>query len=68
MQELTQEQVETVPGAKFKLRVNLGTLIGGALAGFIMGGPVGLGIAIGGGIIAQSVNSLDDMYTNGAPY
>lgn len=68
MRELSNIEVQEVSGAKFKIRINIGTFIGGAVVGFLTGGPVGLGYAIGAAIIAQSVNSLDDMYENGAPY
>ena len=68
MRELNCDEIYEVAGAKFKLRVNLGAFLGGCALGFFTGGPIGLGYAIGAGIIAQSVNSLDDMYTNGAPY
>ena len=68
MKELNNNEVAEVSGSKFKLRINLGTLIGGAVLGFVTGGPVGLGYAVGAAIMAQGVNSLDDMYRNGESY
>jgi hypothetical protein len=68
MREITQSELKEVFGGKFKLRINLGTFIGGAILGFVTAGPVGLGYAVGAAIMAQGINSLDDMYTNGAPY
>jgi hypothetical protein len=68
MNELSYNEVIYVSGGKVQLRINLGAFIGGAILGFVTGGPVGLGYAIGAGIVAQGVNSLDDMYRNGEPY
>lgn len=68
MYELMESEVQEVSAGKFKIRINIGTFIGGAIVGFITGGPIGLGYALGAAIIAQSVNSLDDMYTNNEPY
>ena len=68
MKELNENEINEISGGKFKLRVNLGAVIGGAVVGFISGGPVGLGLAIGTAVITQSVNSLDDMVRNGEPF
>lgn len=68
MKELNSNEVMEVSGGKFKLRINLGTFIGGAILGLITGGPVGLGYAVGTAIMAQGINSLDDMYRNNEPY
>lgn len=68
MKELNNNEIMAVSGGKFKLRINIGTFIGGAVLGFITGGPIGLGYAIGAAIVAQGVNSLDDMYRHNEPY
>lgn len=68
MKELNDNEVKEISGGKFKLRINIGAVIGGAVMGFATGGPVGLGLAVGAAVIAQSVNSLDDMYRNEEPY
>ena len=68
MKELNVKEINEVSGGKFKIRVNIGAVIGGAIAGFVAGGPVGLGIAVGSAVIAQSVNSLNDMARNGEPF
>lgn len=67
MRNLSWDDIEEVNGGKFKLRINIGTFIGGAIVGFITGGPVGLGYAVGAAIVAQGVNSLDAM-SEGEPY
>ena len=68
MRELRQNEFNEIAGGKFKVRVNIGAVVGGAVLGFISGGPVGMGLAIGTAVITQSVNSLKDMAVNGDPY
>ncbi len=61
MKELTQNQIMEVSGG-FKL--NIGQAVGALICGAIAGGPVGFGYALGTIIIAQAVNSLDEMRQN----
>lgn len=68
MKELNNDEIMAISGGKFKLRINLGTFIGGAVLGFVTGGPIGLSYAIGAAIVAQGINSLDDMYRHNEPY
>lgn len=68
MRELQCSEFNEVSGGKFKVRINIGAVVGGAVLGFISGGPVGLGLAIGTAVITQSVNSLNDIYRHGEPY
>jgi len=68
MKVLTDYEVAQCSGGKFTIRINIGAFVGGCVLGFVTGGPVGLGLAVGAGLVAQGVNSLDDMYRNGVPY
>jgi lactobin A/cerein 7B family class IIb bacteriocin len=61
MKELTIKETEEVNGG---FKINLGTAIAGCIVGFITGGPIGLGYAIGTIIVAQGVNNLEEMYQN----
>lgn len=64
MRELTLGEIDEISGGKwrFKLRINIGMLLGGMCAGFITMGPAGVGIALCTAVIAQGTNELDHMY------
>lgn len=63
MKELTFDEISQVSGGKFKIKlsVNLGTFVAGCCVGFLTAGPVGLGYALCGAVIAQGVNGLNEM-------
>lgn len=42
--------------------LNIGTAVFGLVTGFVMGGPVGLGVAASALVGAEGVNKLVDMY------
>lgn len=59
MIELSIKQIKEISGG---VKLNVGTAIFGAIAGFIMGGPVGVGIALGVVIGGHGINGLEEMY------
>jgi hypothetical protein len=61
MKELTIKEIEEVGGG---FKINIGTARSGCIVGFVTGGPIGLGYAIGTIIIAQGINNLEEMYQN----
>ena len=62
MIELSREEVLQINGG-FHITINLGTALASLAIGAIGGGPVGLGYAVAGIIIAQGINSLNEMQT-----
>lgn len=62
MKELTMGECTDV-SAGFKL--NIGHLIGSICVGFVLGGPIGIGVAIGGALVGQGVNELNEMHEQG---
>ncbi len=61
MKELTLEQQNEVCGG---FKFNLGSAFAALVTGFIVGGPVGFGYALGTIVIAQGVNNLEEMVHN----
>lgn len=58
MRTLSLEEANCVNGG---LHINIGALVAACAVGLISGGPVGLGMAIGGIIINEGINNLDDL-------
>lgn len=63
MRELTFDEVSEISGAKFKfkLKVNLGSLLAGVCLGWITAGPVGVGYALCTAVAAQGFEELKDL-------
>ncbi len=59
MRQLNIEELSEVSGG-FKL--NLGQALAAICVGWFAGGPVGLGFALSGVIMAQGINNLDELY------
>jgi hypothetical protein len=55
---ISQEALDGVSGGKF----HIGAIVSGLVVGFVTGGPIGLGFAAGGIIMAQGLDNLHDMY------
>ena len=62
MKQLTYNEVMEVSGGKFKWHVNPFHVVFTAFAGFLAGGPVGAGLALGAAIAAQGAGNLQQMY------
>lgn len=58
MRELSKMEIGIVNGS---FKFNLGTAIAAIAVGIVTGGPVGLGYALCGIVIAHGVNSLEEM-------
>lgn len=67
MRNLSITEINEVYGSRFKLQFNPFQFIGAIAVGAIMGGPVGIGMAVGAAIIAQGTGNLHDMYVNPQP-
>ena len=52
------DTLQDVSGGK----IHLGAIVSGLVVGFVAGGPIGLGLAAGGIIMAQGVDNLQDLY------
>lgn len=65
MKELTQEEVFAIAGGwHIRLHFNPFLFIGSAVGGFVMGGPVGLGIVVGSMLVAQGTGNIHEMAVN----
>ncbi len=58
MRHLTREELELSEGG---FHLNVGAAVGAMVGGFLAGGPVGLGFAIGSILIAQGTNNLVEL-------
>ncbi len=65
MKDLTAIDIREISAGKFKLKINIGTLIGAITTGFVTGGPAGVGIAVAAAVIAQGVGSLQELHETG---
>ena len=62
MKILTQDEAFCVSGGwHIKLHFNPFLFIGSAVGGFVMGGPVGLGIVVGSMLVAQGTGNIHEM-------
>ncbi len=66
MIELSREEMVQVNGG-FHLTINLGTAVASLAIGLITGGPVGIGYAACGIVMAQGINSLHNLTNHGHP-
>lgn len=64
MKELSSVEVSDVSGGGGINLFNLGTAVSACALGFIFGGPVGLGSALCGIVMATGVNGMVDLSTN----
>lgn len=67
MRQLYFNELYDISGGRFRLQFNPFQFIGAIAVGAIMGGPVGVGMAVGAAIIAQGTGNLHDMYINPQP-
>lgn len=58
MRMLSTDEINGTAGG---FHFNLGAALGAMVGGFLAGGPVGLGFAIGSVLIATGTNNLHDM-------
>ena len=58
MRHLTREELELLTGG---IHINIGAAFGAIVGGFIVGGPIGMGMAIGTVLIAQGTNNLVEL-------
>lgn len=54
---INNEALDDVSGGKF----HIGAIVSGLVVGFVTGGPIGLGFAAGGIIMASGIDNLHDM-------
>ena len=54
---IDDEALHDVSGGKF----HFGAIVSGLVVGFVTGGPIGLGFAAGGIIMASGIDNLHDM-------
>ena len=59
MLTINQESLQEVSGGK----IHIGAMVSSLVVGFVAGGPVGLGFAGSGIIMAQGINNLHDLYS-----
>jgi hypothetical protein len=66
MKELTISERMEVSGGKFRFKwhINPFQVVFTAVGGFLLGGPVGAGIAVGAAIAAQGSGNLHQMYVD----
>ncbi|MGE3320170.1 MAG: hypothetical protein AB7I18_12830 [Candidatus Berkiella sp.] len=55
---VNDEALHEISGGKFRI----GTIVSGLVVGFVTGGPIGMGFAAGGLIMAQGIDNLHDLY------
>lgn len=58
MRHLTREELNLTKGG---FHFNVGAALGAMVGGFLAGGPIGLGFAIGTVLVATGTNNLHDM-------
>jgi len=58
MKTLNEKEINQVNGAG----INIGTAVFALIAGAVMGGPVGLGVAASAIVGAEGINNLVDLY------
>lgn len=61
MLKISQEGLHEISGGKF----HFGAIVSGLVVGFVTGGPIGLGFAAGGIIMASGIDNLHDLYHPG---
>lgn len=59
MLTINQEMLYEVSGGK----MHVGAMVSSLVVGFVTGGPIGLGFAASGIIMAQGINNLHDLYS-----
>lgn len=64
MHELTSNEVLEISAGKFKWHVNPFHVVFTTFAGFLAGGPVGAGLALGAAIAAQGTGELHQIYVD----
>lgn len=64
MKELSNAEASDISGGDGINLFNLGTAISACALGFIFGGPVGLGSALCGIVMATGVNGMVDLSKN----
>lgn len=57
---VNQESLQEVSGGK----MHIGAMVSSLVVGFVTGGPIGLGFAASGIIMAQGINNLHDLYSD----
>jgi len=57
---VSEESLHDISGGKF----HVGAMISGLVVGLVTGGPIGLGFAAGGIIMAQGIDNLHDLYSD----
>ncbi len=57
MLTINQEMLHEVSGGK----IHVGAMLSSLVVGFVTGGPIGLGFAASGIIMAQGINNLHDL-------
>jgi hypothetical protein len=64
MIELTQDEVCEITGGKFRIKLHFNPFVflGSVAAGFIAGGPFGVGLAVGSMLITQGSGNLYDLH------
>lgn len=60
MLEVTNNDLQQVAGGK----IHIGAMVSSLVVGFVTGGPIGLGFAAGGIIMASGIDNLHDMVGN----
>ncbi len=58
MLEVTNNDLHEISGGKF----HVGAMISSLVVGFVAGGPIGMGFAAGGIIMANGIDNLHDLY------
>ena len=58
---VNQNELDEVSGGKF----HFGAMVSGLVVGFVTGGPIGLGFAAGGIIMASGIDNFHDLYHPG---
>ncbi|MGE3318081.1 MAG: hypothetical protein AB7I18_02190 [Candidatus Berkiella sp.] len=56
---INDEALQDISSEKF----HFGAIVSGLLVGLVTGGPIGLGFAVGGIIMAQGIDNLHDLYS-----
>jgi hypothetical protein len=59
MRELSRIEVHNISGS---FHLNIGQALAAICIGWFAGGPIGLGFALSGVVMAQGVNNLDEMW------
>lgn len=54
---INHDSLDDISGGKF----HFGAIVSGLVVGFVTGGPIGLGFAAGGIIMASGIDNLHDM-------